>query len=161
MPAMRADGRVLRRGDALIYKADWKLFLPAVIVAALYILLWLVLLALGKGETTLARAVLLVLVVGVPVLLVQAFLRYMSFELRLFRRRLLYRRGWVRPRWRRIALEDVADVRVAYGPLGRLLGNGALVISFHTGRPLRLADIGDAEDAARQISRRLRVLRSH
>lgn len=147
-------------GETLLYRADWSIYLPAILVILLYGALWVLMLFLGKGDTALARILLLVLVLGVPLLLVRAFLRYMSFELRIFRRRLLYRRGWIRPRWRRVALEDVTGVRVAYGPAGRLPGSGALIMTFHAGPPLRLMDIADPEGAEHQISRRLRVLKS-
>jgi len=155
-----SDNAASDPGKTLRYGADWTIYLPALLVALLYGILWGLMSILGKGDTALAHALLLVLVVGVPLLLVRAFLRYMSFELRLFRRRLFYRRGWLRPRWHCVALEDVAGVHVVYGPAGRLPGSGALIVRFHTGPPLRLIDIADPESAERQISRRLRVLRS-
>ena len=54
------------------FKAHWTLFLPALVVALLYGGLWVFLLVNGKGDTALARIMLLVLMLIVPVLLVRA-----------------------------------------------------------------------------------------
>ena len=146
--------------DTVHFKAHWTLFLPALVVALLYGGLWMYLLAIGKGDTALARIMLLVLLLIVPVLLVRAYLRFASFGLLIRRQALIYRRGWLRPRWRRVKLDSISGVRPVLSPLGRLFGGGALVLKRHDDRELRLYDIDGPEDAARQISRRLRIVQA-
>lgn len=142
------------------FKAHWTLFLPALVVALLYGGLWLFLLASGKGDTALARLMLLVLLLIVPVLLVRAYLRYASFGLLIRRQAILYRRGWLRPRWRRLKLESLSGVRPVLSPLGRFFGGGALVLTQIDHREIQLYDIEGPDEAARQISRRLRIVQA-
>lgn len=142
------------------HEAHWTLFLPAIIVALLYGGLWVSLLAAGKGDTALARVLLLVLLMVVPVLLVRAYLRFQSFGLLIGRQALTYRRGWVRPRWHRIQMDSLASVRAVLNPLNRLFGGGALEFTGVDGRKFRFYDLKAPEQAARQISRRVRVMRS-
>ncbi len=146
--------------DTLRFKAHWTLFLPALVVALLYGGSWVFLLLTGKGDTALARLVLLVLLLIVPVLLVRAYLRFASFGLLIRRQVLLYRRGWLRPRWRRVKLDSLSGVRPVLSPLGGLFGGGALVLTRLDHGEIRLYDIDGPEEAARQISRRLRIVQA-
>lgn len=146
--------------DTVRFNAHWTLFLPAFVVAGLYGGLWVFLLASGKGDTALARLMLLVLLLIVPVLLVRAYLRYVTFGLLIRRYALVYRRGWWRPRWRRIKLENISEVRPVLSPLGRLFGGGALDLTRIDHADIRLHDIDGPEEAAQQISRRLRILQA-
>jgi hypothetical protein len=93
--------------------------------------------------------------VAAPVLLARAWIRFVSLELRISPERLSYRDGWLRPRWREVALGSVTSARAVYGPVGRALGSGALVFSLGDGSRIRLADIAEPDEAARQINRRL------
>jgi hypothetical protein len=138
------------------FKADRRVFLPVAVIAVLYGVLWLALLAIGRGDTALARALLLVVVIAVPVLLARAWMRFVSLELRVSPERLAYRDRWLRPEWREVALVSVTGVRTVYGPAGRALGGGALIISLDDGSRIRLADIADLEEAARRINGSLR-----
>jgi hypothetical protein len=146
--------------DTVRFNAHWTLFLPALVVTGLYGGLWVFLLATGKGDTALARLMLLVLLLIVPALLVRAYLRYVTFGLLIRRHALLYRRGWWRPRWRRIRLENISDVQPVLSPLGRLFGGGALDLTRIDHADIRLHDIDGPEEAAQQISRRLRILQA-
>ncbi len=146
--------------DTVRIKAHWTLFLPALIVAFLYGGLWLFLLATGKGDTALARLTLLVLMLIVPVLLVRAYLRYASFGLLIRRQSILYRRGWLRPRWRRVKLESLSGVSPVLSPLGRIIGGGALVLKRPDHGDIRLHDLEGPEKAAQQISRRLHIVQA-
>jgi membrane protein YdbS with pleckstrin-like domain len=146
--------------DTVRFKAHWTLFLPALVVALLYGGLWLFLLASGKGDTALARLMLLVLLLIVPVLLVRAYLRFASFGLLIRRQAIIYRRGWLRPRWRRVKLDSLSGVRPVLSPLGRLFGGGALVLTRLDHGDIRLYDVERPEEAARLISRRLRIVQA-
>ena len=146
--------------DTARFKAHWTIFLPALIVALLYGGVWVFLLVVGKGDTALARILLLVLLLVVPLLLVRAYLRYASFGLLIGRRALTYRQGWMRPGWRRLQLDALTGVRASISPLGRILGGGALVITRFDGGDITLHDMELPEEAARQISRRLRVMQA-
>jgi len=146
--------------DTVRFKAHWTIFLPALIVALLYGGLWLFLLVLGKSDTALARILQLVLFLVVPVLLVRAYLRFASFGLLIGRHALTYRRGWIRPGWHRLQMNALTGVRASANPLGRLLGGGALIITRLDGGDITLYDVAFPEDAARQISRRLRTLQA-
>ena len=141
--------------DRQRFRAHWTIFLPALVVACLYGGLWLFFVAAGKGDTALARLLLIVAVVGAPLLLAQAFLRHLSFGLAVGPRGLWYRRGWLRPRWRRVPLAQIARIDTALGLAGRLFGGGALVVRLKTGERLRLDDVRAPVDAARAIERRI------
>lgn len=146
--------------DTVRFKAHWTLFLPALVVALLYGGLWLFLLASGKGDTALARLMLLVLLLIVPVLLVRAYLRFASFGLLIRRQAIIYRRGWLRPRWRRVKLDSLSGVRPVLSPLGCLFGGGALVLTRLDHSDILLYDVEGPEEAARLISRRLRIVQA-
>lgn len=138
------------------FNAHWTIFLPALTVAFIYGGLWVFLLIAGKGDTALARILLLVLLLVAPVLLVRAYLRQASFSLHVGRHVLRYRRGWLRPRWRQLQMNSLTSVRASANPLGRILGGGALIITRLDGSDIALYDVASPEQAARQISRRLR-----
>lgn len=137
------------------FAAGRTIFLPAIIVAVLYGGLWVVMMLQGRGDTALARMLLLVVLLGVPLLFARAWLRYASFGLRLTGSGIEYRQGWPRPPWEQLSFEDLSRIDVVYGPLGRFAGGVALVLICRDGRRLRLADIADPEEAASQIRRRL------
>ncbi|HDL16501.1 MAG TPA: PH domain-containing protein [Rhizobiales bacterium] len=146
--------------DTVRFRAHWTIFLPTIIVALLYGGLWVFLLVVGKGDTALARILLLVLLLVVPVLLVRAYLRFVTFGLVIGRRALTYRQGWLRPGWHRIQLDTLTGVRASMNPLGRMLGGGALILTRLDGGDICLNDVEFPEEAARQISRRLRTMQA-
>ncbi len=134
--------------------------MPAIFIAILYGGSWLSFVAAGKGDTALARILLLVLMMVAPVLLVRASLRFQSFGLLIGRQAVTYRRGWVRPSWHRIQMDSLTSVRAVLTPFSRIFGGGALEFTEVDGRKFRFYDVKDAEQVARQISRRVRVVRS-
>lgn len=156
---MRAGSTGKDRGQRDRFAAHWTIFLPSLVVACLYGGLWLVLAAFGRADMALARLLLIVFVVGVPLLLVHAALRHRSCRLVIGDSRLWCRHGWFRPRWRRIALADVDTVSAARSLFGRLLGGGAVVIRFKDGETLKLDDLDAPLTAARAI--RMRLGRAH
>ena len=140
------------------FAASRAIFLPALIVAVLYGGLWLVLAVQGRGDTALAQMLLVVVVLGVPLLLVRASLRYASVGLRLTGSDIEYRQGWLRPPWESLPLSDLSRVEVTYGPLGRLAGGAALVLTRRDGSRLCLGDIANPEEVARLIRQRLALV---
>ncbi|MGI9381974.1 MAG: PH domain-containing protein [Methyloligellaceae bacterium] len=141
--------------DRQRFRVHWTIFLPALVVACLYGGLWLFLVAAARGDTAIARLLLLVAVVGAPLLLAHASLRHLSFGLAVGSRGLWYRRGWLRPHWRRVPLAQIARVDATRGLAGHLVGGGALVVRLKTGERLRLDDVSAPLDAARTIERRI------
>jgi hypothetical protein len=87
-------------------------------------------------------------------------LRFASFGLLIRRQAIIYRRGWLRPRWRRVKLDSLSGVRPVLSPLGRLFGGGALVLTRLDHGDIRLYDVERPEEAARLISRRLRIVQA-
>lgn len=156
---MDMRGRPVRPEEPLLLGADRTIYLPALLAGVLYGGLWLVMIVLGRGDSALARALLLVAAIGTPLLLLHAWLRARACGLRLTDDELSYRRGWLRPDWHHVPLQDVTGAHVVYGPAGRLLGSGALIVTLRDGRTLRLVDIAGAGAAARQIEQRSGALR--
>jgi len=148
------------KDDTVRFKAHWTIFLPAMTVTLIYGGLWVFLLIVGKGDTELARILLLVLLLVAPVLLVRAYLRLVSFSLHVGRQALSYRRGWIRPRWHRLQINSLTSVRASVNPLGRIFGGGALIITRLDGGDIRLYDVASPQLAARHISRRLRIMQA-
>lgn len=149
---------VAEAGDR--FQAHWTIFLPALVVAIIYGGVWVFLLLAGKGESALATLCLLVLLLIVPVLLVRAFLRYATIDLRIDDLSLNYRRGWFRPHWHKISLDELSGARAILSPVGSIFGGGALELTPEVGRPIRLNDIESPEHAARKVSQRLKTIRS-
>lgn len=147
-----------RAPNRLYCGAHWTIFMPAIVVAVLYGGVWLFLLAAGKGDSALAKIMLLVLLLVVPALLVRAYLRFAVFGVLVGQDFVAYRQGWFRPRWKRLRLDEVTGVKASLSPLGKLLGGGELVLTRAAEKPLRLCDIAEPEVAARQISARMRAV---
>lgn len=156
--APRDTKRVAENGDR--FQAHWTIFLPALVVTMLYGGVWVFLLLAGKGESALATLCLLVLLLVVPVLLVRAFLRFATFDLRIDDISLRYRRGWFRPHWHKVSLDELSGARATLSPVGRIFGGGALELTQKVGRPIRLNDVDSPEHAARKISQQLKTIRS-
>lgn len=133
------------------YRADPRLFLPAVVIAVLYGSLWLSVIVTGRGGTAFAQALLAVIVVAVPVLLVRGWLRYRSLELRVAPDGVRYTKGLLRPVWQEVPVRHIRHVRTLYGPAGRRFGTGALLLVLEDGARVRIADLADLDDAAERI----------
>lgn len=157
---MNSQNSTDRQDGTTRHKAHWTIFLPAIFIALLYGGSWVFLLAAGKGDTALARILLLVLMMVVPILFVRAYLRFQSFGLLIGRQAITYRRGWVRPSWHRIQMDNLTGVRAVHTPLSKYFGGGALEFTGVDGRKFRFYDLKDPDEVASQISRRVRVVRS-
>ena len=139
------------------YRAHWTIFLPALVIIALYGGIWLISLGLGRGEGGLARLALQVAILGGPLLLLHAYLRYHFLGLVVGRRELRYRRGWVRPKWRRVAIAEIVSARGGHNLFSGGSNAGPLVLTLRDGRRLRLDDMERAVEAAGQINQHLRA----
>lgn len=142
--------------DKPYFKAHWTIFLPALVVAVLYGSVLLILLASGKGDTDIAKIMLLVLMLVVPLLLVRAYLRYASLGVQIGHDYIAYRQGWLRPRWKRLRVDDAAGATVRYGAAGSVLGGGDVVLVRRVGDPVHLLDVAEPEKLARQVRQRIR-----
>lgn len=154
MPRKKAK---LSTAPVLRYFAHRTIFLPAIIVALIYGGVWVLLLAVGQGDSALATLSLLVLLMVVPILIVKAYLRYVTFELRIARNSLRFHDGWIRPRWRTVSFDELDSAMATRTAIGNLFGGGALTLSRTAEKPIRLFDVAFPEKAARQINKRLRA----
>lgn len=143
------------RADRAYYKAHWTIFLPAIVVAFLYGIVLILLLITGNGDTDLAKIMLLVLLMVVPLLLVRAYLRYASLGLRVGHDYVAYRQGWLRPRWKRLRLDEVSSAKVRHGLAGDILGGGDLVFTLYADRPVQLQDLARPGQAALEVMQRI------
>lgn len=139
-------------GGRPFHGAHWTVFLPTVVVFLLYGGVWLVLICVGKGNTALAKISLLVILIVVPVLAIHAYLRLVSLGLMFGRDFIVYRQGWLRPRWKRLRIEDLSHASVVQGPVARWFGGGGVILSKTDGSDVCLYDLADPGTVARRIT---------
>jgi len=142
-------------------RAHWSVFLPAVIVAALYGLGWVGLDTTGHAGGALGRLVFLVLLTAPPLLVAHAFLRYYSARATVTRKYILLSRGWPRYTAERIPLADVESVTLRRSLVARLVGAGSLHIRLWDGRDIDARDLADPHELVDIIRGRLRVERPY
>jgi uncharacterized membrane protein YdbT with pleckstrin-like domain len=142
-------------------RAHWSVFLPALIVAALYGLGWLGLDATGRTGGALGRLVFLVLLTAPPLLVAHAFLRFYSAGVTVTRKHILLARGWPRYTAERIPLSDVESVTERRSLMARLVGAGSLHIRLWDGRDVDARDLADPHELVEVIRGRLRVERPY
>ena len=138
-------------------RAHWSLFLPALIVAALYGMSWLGLDATGRSGGALARLVFLVLLVAPPLLLAHAFLRFYSAGVAVGPNHVLVARGWPHHEGDQIPLSEIESVSVRSSLIARLLGAGSIHIRLWNGNDIDVRDIADPDRIVEIIRARLRV----
>jgi len=138
--------------------AHWSLFLPAILVGALYGAGWLGLDVTGRGGGALARLVFLVLVAAPPLLLGHAFLRFYSAGVVVTAEHILVARGWPHQTAERIPLSEVESVSVRASLLSRLLGSGSLHIRLWDGRDVDARDLARPQDIVEALNGRLHVV---
>jgi len=137
-------------------RAHWTLFAPAVLVAFLYGLIWLVLAVLGRGDGAVARICILVFSIGSPLLLVYGFLRYNSVWIVLAGDELCLARGWPRLGHIRILLGDISSIRLLQSFIGRRFGVGEVLVEMQNGRRYRVSDIGAPDVVVRELNEALK-----
>ena len=139
------------------YGVHWAVFLPTGVIACLYGVLWL---WFGDVEGTsggMARAALLVLAVGVPLLIVHAGLRFANGRLELGSKELIARPGWPVRRERHVAYAHIADVKLRRGLIGRALDVGSLVITDRNGDHTVMPDLADPQSVLQALQSRWRA----
>lgn len=128
--------------------AHWSVYLPAVVVGVIYGGVWLLMLSQDKVGGAIGRLMLLVCAVVVPLLLVHAFLRYMSTCVTVTKSEIILERGWPRRIPVTVALGDVSQVVTARPVLGRFLGAGTLILSTRKNERFVVNDLGDPDSIA-------------
>lgn len=124
-----------------IFRSHWQVFVPTIVVIAIYgtALLWLW--SEGRSGSGLFRLSALVLAVGAPLLATHAFLRYQTVRVRIKRDRLLYHQGWPKDTVVEIPYELIAKLYVKRGLGGRLLRSGTLIIETIAGNRVAIPDL--------------------
>jgi hypothetical protein len=138
-----------------VFRARWQLFLPTAAIAILYAAVWLYLYASGRADFALARLVVIVMAIGVPLLAAHAFLRYETIRLQVLPKAVRYHPGWPRDLPTDMPFELIEQVRVKHGLSGLIFGGGTLIMDLTTGDRVAVADLSDPEGAKAQIEKRL------
>ncbi len=134
------------------------LFLPAMVVAAGYAVLWLFLNQTGRGGGHLARVSMLVLVIGVPILLVHAGLRLSTTRLTLRGAHLEAHPGFPARDPLIVAYTSVTGLSVRRGLSGWLTGAGSLIVERGTQPRVIVSGLARAETALLEVAARCPVL---
>ncbi len=137
------------------YRVHWTVFLPTVVIAALYGGLWLWFTEVQGASGGVSRAAILVVAVGVPLLLVHAGLRFVNGRLELGADELVARPGWPVRRERHVTYSHVVDLRLRRGLIGRLVDVGSLIVVDHNGDRTVMPDLAEPARVMAAVSKRL------
>ena len=151
------DLQILERAEAKedgvpLFAAHWHLYIPTIIIAAIYSLIWLVLFVTGNAGTDLARLFVVVMTVGVPLLAAHAFLRYQTIRIQVNEDNVLCHPGWPRDLPSELPAQMIESVEVKRGLSGSLFGGGTVIFKLITGDRMAIADVGDPDEAAATVS---------
>ncbi|MCY0147982.1 hypothetical protein OEG84_09735 [Hoeflea sp. G2-23] len=130
------------------------LFLPALVVAAGYAVLWLFLNQTGRGGGHLARVSMLVLVIGVPILLVHAGLRLSTTRLTLRGAHLEAHPGFPARDPVIVAYASITGLSVRRGLSGWLTGAGSLIIERGAQPRVIVSGMARADSALLEVTAR-------
>ena len=139
-----------------VHRARWQIFAPTLAIGALYAGLWAWLYANGLGGGSIARLVLLVIAVGVPLLAAHAFLRFETIRVQVLDGGVRYHPGWPKDMPVDMPFELIERIEVKRGLSGRMLGGGTLVMQLTTGERVAIADLAHPAAAQQDIAVRLR-----
>ncbi len=145
------DGSVAGEPAVMRKGAHWSIFMPTLLVALLYGGTWLLLASYGREQGALGRLLMLVCALGVPMLLVHAFLRYMSTCVTVTKSAVILERGWPRRQPITVVLGEVSDVDTRRPFMGRLFGSGAFIVSTRKNRRLVVNDLDDPDAVAETV----------
>lgn len=136
-------------------RAHWSLFVPAIVIAVLYGLVWLAMELGGRGDGALAKLVFIVFIVAPPLLFVFAFLRYFSTGVGVTESGVLVARGWPHREGEVIPLDDIVAVDAQQSWVSRRLGSGTVRLLLRDGELIRVQDIADPQVIAGAIEARI------
>lgn len=139
-----------------IHRPRWQIFAPTLAIAALYAGLWAWLYANGLAGGAIARLVLLVIAIGVPLLAAHAFLRFETIRVQVLNSGVRYHPGWPKDIPVDMPFELIERIAVKRGISGKMLGGGTLVMYLTTGERVAIADLADPAAAQQDITGRLR-----
>jgi hypothetical protein len=134
------------------------LFLPGLVVAAGYAVLWLSLYSAGRGDGALARVCLVVLVIGVPCLLAYAGLRLSTTRLTLRGAHLEVHPGFPARDPVIVPYPAVKGLSLRRGLSGWITGAGSLVIERENGAPLVVSGLASPDAALADLKSRRAAL---
>ncbi|MGI9412881.1 MAG: PH domain-containing protein [Hyphomicrobiales bacterium] len=115
-------------------------FLPSLVVALLYGGLWLWYSG-GTATDGVARAALLVLAVGVPLLIAHAAIRYYGAEIVVRGDEIIARPGLPKRSEIKVLIGDVREVAIRRGLIGRVFDVGTVVLTDRSGRSVTVPDL--------------------
>lgn len=150
------DVHILERAEAQtsgipLFTAHWHIFVPTIAIAILYSFAWIVLAALGKSDSGLARLFIVVMAIGVPILAAHAFLRYQTIRLQVCDGHAFCHPGWPKDLPVDVPLQMVKDVKVRRGLAGRIFGGGTVIIELITEGKVVVTDLAEPQMAADTI----------
>lgn len=146
---------IFERGEAvargvMLFTAHWHVFVPSLIIAILYGLIWSGLIWTGKADFAFARFFIITMAVMVPLLIAWAFLRFQTIGLQLGDQVISFHGGWPQDEQDVIALQEVVEVKTHSGFLSRMFGGGDLVIKCGE-RSVTVRGLADPASAANAI----------
>ncbi len=139
-------------GLAAFTPSTLALFLPTIVIAALYGGALLLLMHTGQLETALARLLILLVTLGVPLIAAHAFLRFVTIRLQPMVHAVFLNRGFPAAQSAEIPYERIASMEIKRGLIGMLTGSGSLILVLHDGKRLTAAALKDAAGARDAIA---------
>ncbi len=123
------------------FRAHWQVFFPTLVIALVYLVVWLYLALLGMTDSKLAKLAVIAIALLVPLLAVQALLRKQTVCVQVLDGHIRYHPGWPRRIASDIPADLVRNVVVKRGLAGRLFGGGTLRINLVTGQHVSISDM--------------------
>ena len=136
-----------------VARAHWSIFLPAMVVAFIWALIYLWADNWTPRLSAIASLSLAVEGIVVPLLLIHAWGRAHVLGLRVGRRGLEARAGFPRREVIEVGAREIAELDFRQAPLQRYFGAGRLDIRTESGARIRLDDLADAGAAAAAVRR--------
>lgn len=135
------------------FTAHWQLFVPMIVIALLYGIGLALLYGYGKSSTSLFRLFAIVLGVGVPLLAVQAFLRYQTVRLQFTKKTIRIQKGWPKDSPFEVPYELISQVIAKRGLAGRLFGGGTIILKLTTDTKIAIADLKSVDEIVQQFNK--------
>lgn len=150
------DGVNSGGGNAPLFRPrPSSLFLPTAVIAAGYAVAFVALHWFGKGDSALARLCIMVLVLGVPLLLASATLRYFMVHVRLLTDTIIVHPGLPVREAREIAYSHIRNLHVSQGMSGKLSDSGTLILELVTGERVSVDGLAEPQKIMSAMQHRL------